>query len=235
MENGSHLGNGSLSIRNKHDIASVKDVFMSTHYWRAFEHLSAPPKLIVDLGAHCGHFSVLCHLATIERFGGDSAEYILVEALPFLIAQIHRVVEEVGISGQVKIVQGLVGKKEGTASFHADQKNLLASHVQSPTLGGNMPVMDYYNLDSIVQPGTPIDILKVDIEGSEYDLLRNFRHLFLSSKLLLVEVHGAEKDQFDFERELSPEGFFPLSPTIQKGGERLLCYGRQKASADIDG
>ncbi len=89
-----HVGSGSLSVHNKYDIASLRDVFMSAHWLLAglSEHMSAPPKLVVDLGAHCGHFSVLCHLATLERFGADSAEYILVEALPLLIPQIHRVV-----------------------------------------------------------------------------------------------------------------------------------------------
>jgi FkbM family methyltransferase len=224
-----NVGSGSLSIADKHDIASVRDVFMSAQYWRAFEHVSASPQLIVDLGAHCGHFAVLCHLALLERFVSDSTDYILVEANPFLIPHIRRVVEEVDFSQQVKIIQGLVGKKEGTASFQADRRNLLASSVQSPVTNGETTVLSYLDLDSILPAGVPIDILKIDIEGSEYDLLQNYPHLFLAAKLLLIEVHGTIENQKAFEQQLVTTGFHPLSHTMTKSGERLLCYGRAAA------
>ncbi len=220
-----HVGSGNLSLNNKYDIASLRDVFMSTHYWRAFEHLSSPPELIVDLGAHCGHFSVLCHLAILERFGSDSAQYILVEALPLLMPKIQRVVEEAGFSQQVKIVQGLVGRKAGSASFQTDPRNLLSSKVLPQSSRGKLPVLSYKDLDSIVPPETAIDILKIDIEGSEYDLVKNYRHILLSAKILLIEVHGLIEDQLNFEGELSAAGFFSLSPPIVKETERLLCYG----------
>jgi FkbM family methyltransferase len=220
-----HVGGGSLSLQNKYDIASVRDVFMSAHYWRVFEHMPSPPKLIVDLGAHCGHFSVLCHLAILERFGSDPAEYILVEALPSLLPQIHRVVGEAGFSRQVRIVQGMVGKREGVASFRSDSRNLLSSQALPQTSNSEMPALPYRDLDSIIRPGTKIDILKIDIEGSEYDLIENYRHILLSANLLLIEVHGPVENQLGFERNLAGAGFFPLSPAIVKEKERLLCYG----------
>lgn len=228
-----HVGGGNLSLNNKYDIASLRDVFMSMHYWRAFEHLSSPPGLIVDLGAHCGHFSVLCHLAILERFGIDSAEYILVEALPLLIPKIQRVVEEAGFSQQVKIVQGLVGKVEGIASFQTDPRNLLSSKALPESSNGRSTKLAYKDLDSIVPPGIPIDILKIDIEGSEYDLVRNYRHILLSAKILLIEVHGPIDHQLGFEHELSGAGFFSLSPPIVKETERLLCYGLRPSGETI--
>jgi len=226
-----HVGEGTLSLQNKYDIASLRDVFLSAHYWRVFEHLPIAPRRIVDLGAHCGHFSVLCHLALLERFGVDSAEYLLVEALPRLIPQIQRVVQDCGFSAQVKIVQGLVGKKDGTARFQTDPRNLLASQAVPHANGNGLPVLSYLDLDSVLPPGTPIDILKIDIEGSEYDLIENYPHLLRSAHLLLLELHGPTEIQLRFEQKLAALGFAPLSPTIVKASERLLCYGHRSRLA----
>ena len=226
-----HVGGGTLSLQNKYDIASLRDVFLSTHYWRAFEHLPSPPRRIVDLGAHCGHFSVLCHLGQLERFGADNAEYLLVEALPLLVPRIQRVVGEAGFSTQVKVVQGLVGKKEGTAGFETDPRNLLSSRAVSSASNGHSPRLSYVDLDTVVPPGATIDILKIDIEGSEYDLIETYPHLLRSTRLLLIEVHGATEDQIRFEQKLTALGFAPLSPTIVKEGERLLCCGNERLDA----
>jgi len=227
------IGSGCLSLHNKYDIASVRDVFMSAHYWRVFDHLTAPPRFIVDLGAHCGHFSVLCHLALLERFGSDSADYILIEAMPRLIPEIHRVVGEAGFQNQARIIRGLVGKKEGAASFKTDSHNLLSSKVLPQTSNDRVPEFSYSDLDSIVNPGTAIDILKIDIEGSEYDLMENYRHLVCAANLLLIEVHGTTEEQLSFERSLSAAGFSPLSPAIVKEHERLLCYGNRHSGQPV--
>jgi FkbM family methyltransferase len=222
----SHVGTGSLSLRNKYDMASLRDVFMSAHYWRVFDHMPAAPKRVVDLGAHCGHFSVLCHLAMLERFGADSADYLLVEAMPLLIPQIHRVVDECGFASQVKIIEGLVGKKSGIAGFQTDPRNLLSSQAVPHATNGNIiRQLSYLDLDTVILPGAPIDVLKIDIEGSEFDLIENYPHLFRAAKLLLIEVHGDTEKQLGFERDLVTAGFSPLSPTIVKETERLLCYG----------
>jgi FkbM family methyltransferase len=224
-----HVGTGRLSLQSKYDIASLRDVFMSTHYWRAFEHMIEPPKLVVDLGAHCGHFSLLCHVGLLERFGIDPARYILIEALPELVKQIGRVVEEAGFAKQVQVVQGLVGQKEGTANFHSDPHNLLSSRVGAKPegkSGANSKTLAYRDLDELVPAGSVIDLLKIDIEGSEFDLMRNYRHVIQAAKLLLIEVHGTPEVQKSFEQDLAAAGFAPLSPSIVKETERLICYGR---------
>ncbi len=227
-----HVGSGNLSLNNKYDIASLRDVFMSMHYWRAFEHLASPPKLIVDLGAHCGHFSVLCHLAILERYGADAAQYILVEGLPLLIPKIQSVVDEAGFREQVTIVQGLVGKTGGEISFQTDPRNLLSSRTVSDS-SGKWPKLTYRDLDSVIPRETPIDILKIDIEGSEYDLIENYAHVLRSAKILLIEVHGSTEEQKRFEKDLSRLGLFPLSPAIIKENERLLCYGAQMSGEAV--
>ena len=221
----SQVGAGGLSVRNKYEIASVRDVFMSAHYWRLFEHLPPEPALVVDLGAHCGHFSALCHLAILERHGKDAAQYILVEPLARLIPSIRRTVREIGFEKHVVVEQALVGKKEGNAFFKAPSENLLAARVAPDRSGALGEPLPYRDLNELVPAGRRIDILKIDIEGSEYDLLKNYPSLVGAARRLLIEVHGPVEIMDAFEKNLAALGLAPLSPAIVREHERLLFYG----------
>lgn len=46
-----------IALKNKYEIASFKDVFCHPFYWQVFHWVHEPPKLVVDCGAHCSHFS----------------------------------------------------------------------------------------------------------------------------------------------------------------------------------
>src|SRR5688500_6199449 len=84
-----NVADGSLLLRNKWQVASLRDVFLSSHYWRLFEHLETPPVFVVDLGGHCGHFPVLCEMVIQERFGQSAARYLIVEGMAKLVENIH--------------------------------------------------------------------------------------------------------------------------------------------------
>jgi hypothetical protein len=123
------VAGGSLLLRNKWQISSARDVFMSSHYWRLFDQLDAPPAFIVDLGGHCGHFVVLSELVLEERFGRSDARYLVVEGMPELIEEIRATVRDTGLAGRCTIVQGLVGKRSGSAVLRSGRSNLLEASV----------------------------------------------------------------------------------------------------------
>ena len=74
--------------------------------------------MVVDLGAHCGHFIVLCHTLIKERFGNDSAQYIAIEGLAELLPSLRDTISATGLIAQVKIVHGLVGRPDGAARLY---------------------------------------------------------------------------------------------------------------------
>ena len=222
------VGGGHLSLKNKYDVASVRDVFFSAHYWRVFEHLEQPPKLVLDLGAHCGHFALLVHLAVLEKYGADVAEYFLVEPQPNLVRKATQTLSEAGFLKQTKVIQGLVGKRKGNAWIATPKNNLLGAAVGSGTIQNpkNGFYADYIDLNSIVPAEAIIDILKVDIEGSEYDLIQNYPGLFAQARLVLVELHGDVSKQAAFEDKLKMIGLKTLSSVIDRGSERMVLFGR---------
>src|SRR5437899_999767 len=119
------VAGGALALRNKWQVSSLRDVFLSAHYWRLFELLSTPPSLVVDLGGHCGHFPVLCDLIIEERYGRSSAHYLVFEALAELIDEIHSTMGDTGLSSRCTVVHGLVGRGGGSAQLRINPSNLL--------------------------------------------------------------------------------------------------------------
>lgn len=221
-----HVGKGGLSLRGKFEIASFRDVFMSSNYWRLFDHLTEPPKRIVDLGAHCGHFSILCNTCILERFGEDHASYILVEALPMLVPRIQRAISEVGLEHQARIIQGVVGRKSGDAFFQRKQNSLLDSKASLQKVSDTDQVLQYIDLDQLIPQQQSIDILKIDIEGSEYDLLSNYESLFRRAKLVFIETHGPIEIRLEFEKQMERIGLTHLSTAIVRESQSLLILGK---------
>lgn len=223
------VGSGQLTVSTRWQLNSLRDVFLSAHYWRIFEHIDTPPKVVVDLGAHCGHFVVLAHLVNLEKFGRDDAHYTAVEPLDEMVQSLRLTLVDADLEHRVNVVQALVGKPAGKAQMHTGRKNRLDSTVAMvrPGMVARGKSVTYVNVDDLL-PNVPIDLLKVDIEGSEYDLLRYHAPFLNRAKLLVIELHKVVGESCDeFEMELRKLGFSACSRTILGSeGTRQLLYAR---------
>jgi FkbM family methyltransferase len=217
---------GSLLLRNKWQVSSTREVFLSAHYWRLFEHLETPPGFVVDLGGHCGHFPVLCELVIQERFGKSDARYLIVEGFAELVQNIHATLADTGFAERCTVVHGLVGLRSGVGQLRSGLRNLLETSVKSTAgveRGGEVP---YINPLQYIPEGQPIDILKIDIEGSEYDLVTSYPELFARARLVLMELHDVGRPPEDVLRPLHEAGLRPCLPEISKWPNRLLLFKR---------
>jgi FkbM family methyltransferase len=225
------IGEHGLPLATKYDVASARDVFFSAHYWRLFEFLKTEPQLVVDLGAHCGHFSVLCHLMLIEKFQRDTASYLLVEPVASLVERATDNLRASGILERTQFHCGLVGLKGGHGVLHSNSHNLLASAVEkSVPASSNSAVgaMPYLDLNRLL-PGTqPIDVLKIDIEGSEHELLAEYPELLARTRILLIELHGDEAVMERSHRRIVEAGLAPVSTPIRRAAEVMSIYVASK-------
>jgi FkbM family methyltransferase len=219
------VGSGQLLISNKWQLASARDVFLSAHYWRLFEYLEHPPRLVVDLGAHCGHFIVVLNCIARERFGADVARYIAVEGLHGLLPSLSATLKHVGLLNQVEIVHGLVGSKSGSGYLYSGDRSRLDATVRplpnKVRRGAAVPYIDV--LDRLAE-GERIDVLKIDIEGAEFELLSNYPDLFARSRLIAIELHGHAGDAPAFIEHLQSLGLRECSAPIVKQAERLMLF-----------
>ena len=89
-----------ITLKNKFEVASFKDVFCHPFYWQLFHYISTPPQLVVDCGAHCGHFTILADICFRSKFSTLDTQYILIEPNPYLIPIIEKDIRDVAMQGK---------------------------------------------------------------------------------------------------------------------------------------
>ena len=202
-----------LSLSTKHDVASFQDVFCHPFYWQLFTWMEHAPELVVDCGANCGHFSVLADTCARVKFGRSDAQYVLIEPNPGLLPILSRNLEATGLAGRSRVLTGLLGQKSGSSTLCVHPKNYLASSML-PLAGAQRHELPFIDLKAAI--GTSmIDILKVDIEGSEYSFVRDNADVLSCARLLLMEVHGAAAgEQETMFARLEATGLRPLGEPL---------------------
>ena len=221
-----NVADGALVLRNKWQVSSLRDVFLSSHYWRLFEHLQDKPTFVVDLGGHCGHFVILCELVVEERFGKSDTQYLVVEGLAELVGEIRRTLADTGLARKCRVLHGLVGLREGEGQLRSSAQNLLETSALSEGGVARGDKVPYIDLLKHLPDGQPIDILKIDIEGSEHDLVESYPTLFERARLVAMEVHDVGRSSNRLFRTLEAAGLQPQLPHIRKGPHTLVLYKR---------
>jgi FkbM family methyltransferase len=145
--------------------------------------------VVLDLGANQGLFTLLA-----SRIG---ARCVAVEMQSGLLTLISRNLAANGC--RAEIAHGLVGPKSGVFSDPAQMR--AASH-----FGSNPPVISLNGL--IEEFRLPrIDFLKIDIEGSEFDLFEHDTEWLALTGRIAMEVHGPHGDPERIVDALSSAGF----------------------------
>ena len=147
---------------------------------------------VLDLGANAGFFTLRL-IDRLRRFRPDlSARVLAVEAGDRPAAKFAaRVLAENGLCEAVTLVQGLVGKRAGSAVF-AQYPATTNNTVHHPNLAAG-PV-DYVDLGPLLDAGAPVDLIKCDIEGSEFDFLSSYPDLLARTRRVVIELHHAFVD-----------------------------------------
>lgn len=215
-----------MTLGSKYEVASAADAVAHPYYWQIFHLVDSPPQLIVDCGANCGHFTVVADVCLRTRFGQSAERYVAVEPNPMLLPILRRTFESAGIADRTEIVHGLLGCEGPRAEIWVHPKDYLISSL-SPRSGATAHSVPCVRLADLLKGDQPIDVMKVDIEGGEYEFLRREPSLFQRAVLLFVEVHAAKAETtrgfFDHLREM---GFVDAGPRVEHCGQQLITLRR---------
>ena len=213
-----------VRVRDHPDWAVFVEVFVEGGYDRALGDAVAAyaaetgaggavggvgrPFVALDLGANAGFFTLrLVHLLR-EGAPGARARVVAVEPGGRPARKFRdRVFGENALGGEVTLVRGLVGRRAGSAAF-VEYPATTNSNVFDETLGGPLggAAVDYVDLEDHVGPG-PIDLVKCDVEGSEWDFLRSYGPLLARTRRVVVELHEAFVDYAACRGVLRDAGF----------------------------
>jgi FkbM family methyltransferase len=208
---------GLITLNNKHKISSFQDVFLNPFYWQALFKLNFIPKKVFDLGANFGLFSCLCQQIFSNSINQEPIAYTLIEANLNLIKTLNKDIQNLIPQGNVSIVHGAAGPTENI-NFSTNNSNLLASSISKT--GVEVPFVDFNLLE---QP----DLLKIDIEGAEDLLFKNYFNWIKLAKAIIIEFHYEGEKLKINQLQLKDAGFELILEKIEASGYRNQLWTKK--------
>lgn len=144
----------------------IYEVFAEDTYQlpRLFEGL--PDDIgVIDIGGHIGSFAVQA------AAWGSGVRVDVYEASPFTAEYARRNVGANGLDGQVVVHAAAVSAQDGTISFADDGSASVHNGVTAPA---GTPVIEVPSVSfahALAAARSPVQVVKIDAEGAEYDLV----------------------------------------------------------------
>lgn len=182
---------GGCSIRVPADAAEIRDTFEyfgwkdpdAVDEFTGFMRAAAGKKILWDVGALFGVFSLAF---TLEESGRKAFAF---EPNPESCEKIKECLR-LNPGADIEVLGLAVGLPGELVTFQSGFHFIAAAGLEvQPT--GNVARIETVSIDQLITKGfTPPDMMKIDVEGHEFDVLKGARELLHSRKpLLSLEVH----------------------------------------------
>jgi FkbM family methyltransferase len=179
-----------IRVTNLADWTIYNEIFVSGEYDAPIKEAlsSAGIKLnVLDIGANVGFFSFR-FIDLLRQSGRNIPFHItLIEGSPNVARELEERIE-INLLSDLKVVNGLVGKRQGSARIAE-----LDFHAQNTIMGRGGSIVNFVDLETILN-AEPIDFLKCDIEGAELLFLENYPELLKRTRLAVFELHPSKCD-----------------------------------------
>jgi FkbM family methyltransferase len=206
--------------------ASFAEIFLHREYAPMLDTIGLPRRW-VDLGCYAGFFSLWLEWQRRRDGQASPSEALLVDANASLESWIQRMIAINDLGSRWSYQRRAVAGGRGDCEFveRSYMGSSLGGLDKSPGLHTRVPVLGEDELFRIFPP--PYDLLKADIEGAEYELLRYYPRLIEQSRYLCLEWHSwhAGGGGLAQIRELAEGLGLHLSQTLQPA--RVLPSGDQ--------
>jgi FkbM family methyltransferase len=183
-------GGGAVTLDGKF-FGIAKELYCRGVYFALPGFELGPDDCVVDLGAHVGGFTTLAAVS--------AKKVVCVEAQAGLLPVIESNLAANRCREKVAVEWGLVGA--GTGLFSSPARRRAASHyVKEPPVIAVSELFARHGLERV-------DFLKVDIEGSEYDLFGGEAGWLKAVRRVAMEVHFDFGDPARLAARLERAGF----------------------------
>lgn len=163
----------------------------------------------VDLGANAGGF-----VLSLLKAGLEPSTGICVELNPVTWSRlVYNVFRNVPSAvGKIKLLNGAVADSAGVMEIRLGNGGV-GDNIGG-TLDGDLYSLQRYTLDHLatLMPDGMIDILKIDIEGSEYEIFSAPQEILCRVRWLLIEIHEIKGQNSRSLKELFEKSGFLLTP-----------------------
>ena len=221
------LGQGlTAPINEKRYLVSFQETFISGEYSECFSHLPLPNRWI-DIGCHAGFFSLFTILQRHEAGMKQNPEVLLIDGDKRTISQVALLQRVNQLDRVLKYKCAAIAAAKGKVAFKPGP--YMDSKIISD--GSSCEQLDVISQNEILalMPG-PYDLVKVDIEGAEFEFFTAYKEVVKESKALIVEWHGwhsgggGKQQIVDLVRSLGFRVVFDRDdPAGPPGSLGLLC------------
>jgi FkbM family methyltransferase len=181
------LGKSRAKLAGEYAISGAREIWVRQVYMGDGFLEIKDGATVVDLGSNMGNFSALA------LGHGPRVRLVAVEADPLMCDKFTHTMRVNGWEDRAQLVNGFVG---GTTQSQVELRGRFSA---VPTLS-EQELLDRAGIQRI-------DFLKVDIEGSEFELLTRESRLLAVADQLAIELHTTLGDADAFLRMLEELGF----------------------------
>ncbi len=146
-----------------------------------FIHYIHKDMTFIDVGANIGQ-----HTLFASRLVGGNGHVISFEPIPRLYEQIKRSVEK-NTMHNINLINAGCGKEDSTSTIYIDTTNAGASSLFLPRSDGKIEEVTVHikNPIPLLAHYTKIDVIKIDVEGYEYNVLLGLEPIIARDKPIL--------------------------------------------------
>ncbi|WP_344758486.1 FkbM family methyltransferase [Luteimonas lutimaris] len=185
-----------IDLTDPGSLNAINEIRNGSSVSKEIRSLCSGADAFIDIGGNQGAMTAIA----CQSLPGD-ARIIVVEPQPNLVACIRRTLEEHRPRGNWEVIQSAVGRWPSTTQIIVPSENFGQAHVtgideKSP---GNATTVDVVSIDSLlhlIDPGSRV-VMKMDIEGYEFDALAGARELASRFKpTLILEVNETAMSRY---------------------------------------
>lgn len=162
---------------------SFSEIFIQREYEQFVPDINI--NKILDIGANYGYFSLWLQSRRPEQ----EIYSIMVEPSPRCQRSLHKIVSYKKLNDRFKLLQCVIANPNFRSIDFFDRP-FMASSVFGSAKGENssqVKVLTQNDITELLPP--PFDLIKCDIEGSEWDLLLHYPNILMQTKYLVLEWH----------------------------------------------
>ena len=171
-------------LLEKDSYDSFSEIFIKQEYLNFLpdEQISR----VLDIGAHYGYFSLWLQSKhpEIELYS------LLVEPSPRCTRSLKNLINQKKLGERLSYLQGAISLPDDKSTPFYDRAHMAGSRSSSSKSEKSILVRSLSENDLMENLEPPYDLIKCDIEGSEWEFLNNYQTLIKKSKYLLLEWHS---------------------------------------------
>ena len=174
-------GNLYCPILYESSFCSFNEIFAQGEYKHFINKIDLPEKWL-DLGCHLGHFSL--QLNSLRRSAGKKlGKGLLIDADSRIIDSIDKTIEINSLETYFKFKSGVLGSSKNI--FFYEDDFMSSSNIESIRKHAKKLITEN-EIINLLAP--PYDLVKVDIEGGEYEFLKKLSNDIKTDQIFIPRM-----------------------------------------------